>query len=48
MEDCALSSTDTKSKRSTRNNKEVEVRRSIEDHMERRRVRSELGDIMDL
>ena len=48
MEDFALSSIDTKSKRSNRNIKEVELRRSIEDHMEKRRLRSEFGDIIDL
>ncbi len=48
MEDFALSSIDTGSNRSKRNIKEVELRRSIEEHMERKRLRSEFGDIIDL
>lgn len=48
MDEFNLSSIDVSSKRSNRNLREVELRRSIEDHMERKRFMAEFGDLIDL
>ncbi len=48
MDEFNLSSIDVNSKRSNRNIREVELRRSIEEHMERKRLMAEFGDVIDL
>ena len=48
MDDFNLSSVDLNAKRAPRNIKDVELRRSIEEHMERKRLLAEFGDVIDL
>lgn len=48
VDDFSVTSVDVSSKRGQRNMKEVELRRSIEEHVERKRFLAEFGEIMDL